>query len=561
MSLGHYSHSARCMLSLIMFAVFSLNTAAIHPDFIFEHYSSEDGLPHNSITQIHQDAKGYIWLCTWYGLSRFDGNTFVNYTMLPGDYVNLSHNRIMSLDEDVNGYFWITSYDYHLYRFDPVTGAFASIPEVVDGLPETSYVVSLKLLDSKGNAWVHIPGSGLFCISPNLVATGVFGNERTSVTFVSEAPDGRVYVASDTGLHRIEDGTVTAISRIPDFFESSLCGDHLHFLSRNVLLTLNQDASILGRTDLSGIGCGDASSMTLTGTGPDARLCIGFAEGAVGVLDSLCRDIAVHRIPKGRVRRLLPDSEGLLWVVTERPGIWTFNKETGCFRHHLHTRNVMSYYSDTNAAVVEHEGTVWVKMNEWGFGWYDRENDEVIPLDNVKELPQCRFMNGVACFEVDRTGVLWMSTAQRGLERITSITQKADVIVPPTKSDDLRAASEIRAILEDSHGNVWIANKSRELFRYSPDMKTCRRFPDRESGEIGAVYSIFEDNAGNIWLGTKGNGLVRMTSNQQNGSYAYRRFTADPDRSTSISSDNIYSVTQDHDGRIWIGTFGGASPC
>ena len=66
-------------------------------EFIYEHYSIENGLPHNSISDICQDSRGYLWLSTWYGLSRFDGSGFVNYTMLPGDYSNLSHNRILSL--------------------------------------------------------------------------------------------------------------------------------------------------------------------------------------------------------------------------------------------------------------------------------------------------------------------------------------------------------------------------------------------------------------------------------------------------------------------------------
>ena len=54
-------------------------------EFIYEHYSIENGLPHNSISDICQDSRGYLWLCTWYGLSRFDGSGFVNYMMLPGD--------------------------------------------------------------------------------------------------------------------------------------------------------------------------------------------------------------------------------------------------------------------------------------------------------------------------------------------------------------------------------------------------------------------------------------------------------------------------------------------
>ena len=103
-------------------------------EFIFEHYSSDDGLPHNSICDIHQDSRGYLWLCTWYGLSRYDGNGFVNYTMQPGDYSNLSHNRILSVEEDASGYLWVTTYDYRLYRFDVDAEEFLPVPSGLEDM-------------------------------------------------------------------------------------------------------------------------------------------------------------------------------------------------------------------------------------------------------------------------------------------------------------------------------------------------------------------------------------------------------------------------------------------
>ena len=38
---------------------------------------TSDGLPNNSIRYIYQDSKGFLWLATLNGLSRYDGNSFV----------------------------------------------------------------------------------------------------------------------------------------------------------------------------------------------------------------------------------------------------------------------------------------------------------------------------------------------------------------------------------------------------------------------------------------------------------------------------------------------------
>ena len=38
--------------------------------------SPRDGLPHNTILSIAQSREGYLWLATWEGLVRYNGNEF-----------------------------------------------------------------------------------------------------------------------------------------------------------------------------------------------------------------------------------------------------------------------------------------------------------------------------------------------------------------------------------------------------------------------------------------------------------------------------------------------------
>ena len=45
----------------------------------FRHYSIEHGLANSDVYEIIRDNKGYLWLATDYGLSRFDGLNFKNY--------------------------------------------------------------------------------------------------------------------------------------------------------------------------------------------------------------------------------------------------------------------------------------------------------------------------------------------------------------------------------------------------------------------------------------------------------------------------------------------------
>ena len=525
-------------------------------DCIFEHYSSEDGLSHNSISDIHQDSKGYIWLCTWYGLSRFDGNGFVNYTILPGDYANLSHNRILSIDEDRAGYLWITTYDYRLYRFDPVYERFKSVPDDIPGLDAVKNArISTFRCAADGSTWVAFEGTGLCRISADLQASVFFGpdgmNAGKDIRAIYEDSEGTVYSVSELGVTAISGGNPVLLTRTSDMAGFAEYGSSVYFVSDDQLLAVDKQSGRQARVALDSCGAGRATAMAVSGSGDRRSLYVGFSDNAVAAVDTADLSLDVLRSDMGRVRYLFPDSGGLLWIATERTGIWAFNPEKSRFRHYEHPRNVMSYYADTLAQVREHDGQLWIKMNNYGFGYYDRENDSIVPLANIKEQKDSRFMNGVACFEIDRTGVVWLSTIMRGLERVTVISPKLDVIVPPTCSRDESSSSEVRAIYRDSGDNVWVATKSSELYVYSPDMSSCTRFPHPE--RFGNIYSIFEDSSGYIWLGTKGEGLFRLSQDRTEAV----NFRHDCNDRTTVSSNNIYSITQDKDGRLWFGTYGG----
>lgn len=49
-----------------------------------QRYTIEDGLVNNDILSIYQDSRGFMWICTRGGLSRYDGSRFTNFTTTNG---------------------------------------------------------------------------------------------------------------------------------------------------------------------------------------------------------------------------------------------------------------------------------------------------------------------------------------------------------------------------------------------------------------------------------------------------------------------------------------------
>lgn len=74
-------------------------------EFSFRKYGVKDGLPQSQCSILFQDSRGFIWIGTKNGLSRFDGIDFVNYFRRDG----LPSNLINDAFEDLDGQVWALS--------------------------------------------------------------------------------------------------------------------------------------------------------------------------------------------------------------------------------------------------------------------------------------------------------------------------------------------------------------------------------------------------------------------------------------------------------------------
>ena len=98
--------------------------------FRFDKWTTDDGLPQNSVYSILQTPDGYIWFTTLDGLVRFDGIKFkvFNRSNSPG----LTTNRLIYLLAESDNSIWVATEDGGLLRFRD--GEFRAFT-VADGLP------------------------------------------------------------------------------------------------------------------------------------------------------------------------------------------------------------------------------------------------------------------------------------------------------------------------------------------------------------------------------------------------------------------------------------------
>ncbi|MCI0401187.1 MAG: hypothetical protein L0Z68_07805 [Gammaproteobacteria bacterium] len=189
--------------------LFSFASGAL-AQYQFDSWTTENGLPQNSINGILQSRDSYLWLATNGGLVRFDGARFV---VFDRSIEGIKSQRVRALLEDSKGALWTGTEDGMLIRYRD--GKFRTYT-VDDGLPyaQTSRIEE----DDEGNLWITWHGAA--------TAVTKFDGERfinykpgDFAHGVSGHPDNRRYPwCSDPASNEARNRVLASIDRGPTPF-------------------------------------------------------------------------------------------------------------------------------------------------------------------------------------------------------------------------------------------------------------------------------------------------------------------------------------------------------
>src|SRR5262245_21535739 len=132
-------------LVVLVIALLLIATPAV-ARYRVDTWTTETGLPQNSVTSLVQTRDGYLWIATFGGLVRFDGVRFTVLDAEPGS--GLRSVRINALVEDRAGALWIATEHGGLTRY--ANGSFTTYL-TGDGLPANS--VRFLYEDRRGTLW------------------------------------------------------------------------------------------------------------------------------------------------------------------------------------------------------------------------------------------------------------------------------------------------------------------------------------------------------------------------------------------------------------------------
>ena len=486
------------------------------------HYSTEDGLCSNAVSNIIQDDYGYIWIGSWNGLSRFDGFNFFNYKTGGSSKVPLLHNRIIDMISDQWQNIWMRMYDGRVFMLERTKDRIVNPLEGVKGY-ENLKTQNTMAITSKGEVLAIMKGVGIYKMKytkwgfeNELITTG-----QLKPTVVVEGYKGDLWVGTDKGVRR-------------------LSANH-ESLSQNAILGEESITAMYsnGYNVYVGTKSGKVYSCAY---GQDPR----FIKDTGKAINSIFRD-----------------SYGTVWISTGGQGISRINEKTGDMKEFTQVVLVPEY-DVTGVKVSEVAGTVWLTMSHGGFGYYNRATDEVEYFHN-NPANTWDLSNTVAAYLALPEGVVFESTSRRGLEKLE--IQKRTIERRKLFEDSAieNNENETRAMYYDSHYKVvLIGNKKGSLIITDGTNKTIVRGEDKGM-PFGRIYGIMKDRRGDYWISTKGNGLFRLSPRAKDGGYGalcaggfdFTNFRNNPDNKYSISSDLVYKTIEDKYGNLWVATYGG----
>lgn len=490
-------------------------------DLIIRSWSTEMGLPQNSVNAIVQDQAGYLWLATREGLVRFDGVRFTVYGLQDG----LPSVEINALCEDHTGTLWIGTSD-GLCR--QVAGQIETVPLPLP-LAMGNAVTALRE-DFAGRLWVGTPSgvgiyaNGQFKVLPSL--------QEAIVRDFAQSRDGTMWIASFGGLYKCqgdEPVEVTGPTRARVIPHCLLMDQ-----SGNLWVSIGNGVVLCRQPDQKWVTYGETNGVPFVYV-----TCL--AQEADGTLWAGSLDDGLYRFGQGRftpirkddglsandIRSLCPDSEGNLWVGTRTGGLNRLS------RSKLIVYGAAQGLTNdfTRSVAQSADGTFWV--GTIGGGLYHGQNGVFHPVPHETGDFYYAFVDSVLAAS---DGSLWYGSSGALLRR------KNGALVD-FYTNGLMGSVTVSALCDDQHGKIWVGTTSGKLIHY--ENGAFKEFPRRVAR--GTITAIAREPDGALWIGSMAGGLWHVQP----------RTGAVYSPTNRLLTQSIRTLCLDPDGTLWIGTTGG----
>jgi diguanylate cyclase (GGDEF)-like protein len=522
---------ARSLLLCLILGAVAAAASEPRPGLIsFRRLAIPDDVPAHLCSALAQDRYGFLWIGTQGGLVRFDGYRFRT----------LTSGYVRTLLAARDGAIWIGTFSDGLASLDPATERITRYAaDRVEGLAE----------DARGRIWIAA-SDGLARLDHGRMEQ--ITHEQTRGLLIDR--HGNVWTGTRAGLQR-------------NFRQVALPGEYVTKIYEDArgriwIGTAEHGAAVLDPASgaLRRFLPGELSHFWVYGFAESGgEVWIATFGGGIDVVDAQSLqivDVLRHdptldsTLPADRIGAILRDRSGLIWAGTWGEGIARHDPSTRAFRALRYSPSIADGLTHPSAvrSMEMRDGRIWVGTNGNGIDVFDHALHRV---DHIGDLAD----GSVTCLAQAPNGDVWVATLDGTLER----RRPSPGLRPPSprergegqaRSARVRGArfttrdglpgGPIRTIAFTSDGALW-AGSAFGMARIDAASRVTAY------GEKGtAVEAIAVAPDGTLWIGTD-----RGLNHFDPATGRTQRIDGLPDRW-------VPDLAFDHQGRLWIGTHGGA---
>lgn len=532
-------------------------------DWFARPWQSDEGLPDNNVTGIVKTPDGFLWVATSAGLARFDGVRFEEF--LPTNLEGVPGRGVRALALDRQNQLWMVL-DRGIIACVGASSARVFTPG--EGLPPAQPQTIAE--DSEGGVWFS------YGVRPSVVrikngVISLFGtNEGVAMPtagWITADAKGEIWLVKNRSLKVFRDGKFQPQATLRE-------------QSARIATASNGGLWICSGLRLSkyeeGLGIREVRRF------PSAMLATALMEDRDGAVWIGTAAHGLFRHDDSGLQNIHTSHPQISCLMQSRAGnIWAGTSGGGLNRLRVRTLELLGTeaglpFESVRSVCGSLDDTVWVVTQN---GMLARtEGERWTNLTAAADWPG----GHASCVASDPSGAVWIGTSERGLMRFQNghydvwhrrdglnsetirtlfVSASGDVwfsgslVLQRMRRGQIETiqlpstARYLRALAEDTDGNVWIGTSEGQLLRVKVAESNVVEDMTALQGGPSSIRTLHATPDGALWIGYAGAGLGRIKDGK------FFRIN-----STQGLHDNFISqIVADKSDRLWLGGNSGIS--
>ncbi len=591
-----------CLLSLFLTGNANENQSR----FTFEYITNNNGLTNNTVYDICQDNKGFMWFSTGIGLNRYDGHNIKQYHHIPDDNRSLPSNTVVCLVYTSDSILFAgTNNGIAVYR--PETDDFERI--LFDNKIPVSYISGIRqgygqeLLITAGNEGAFIFNYKTNHISKFQVDGPIYGTtidkqdaywgfsrfklykfDRTgkliatyllppklftsAISYITSDKQGRLWVGT------FNNGLFTFDSENDQFIQFPICKDFTMRYIRAIEESEKPGEYWIGTENGLYIIDIETNKRTHYTQSFDSKhktindnaiykiyrnkqgtFFIGTYFGGVNIankhqigFNAVLPDDKPNYLHGKAISMIAKAPDGNLWMATEDAGIVIFDKKNYSFRHLLFDeKDSNSIPTDNVHALLMDDKYCWAGHFMGGVSKIDIRTGKAKRFAQTPGNPNSLSNNFVFSLYALSPDSILVGT----LSGVDLFDKRSETFSRFRPNEFVR--SFIYEIFTAPDGKIWFCSSNQGIYvldKTKLGLMTHFQPGDSSGLTSNIVISHCIDSKKQIWIGTRNGGLLKYIPEKQSFK------VCNPDM---LIDNTIYGILEDKEGFLWVSTNKGIS--